>query len=1575
MIKESDLLWNLDEDMYDLQDIQEISSQDTAIIGMDIRLPMADNAQQYWDNLKAAKDCISSLSNSRIDDIVRYLQLKGEYNDQVKFAKGGYLKEIDKFDNEFFKITKREAQLMDPNHLIFLESAWKAIEDAGYGGNQMIGSNTGVYVGFTPRNEYYQYIKDVSPALLKYADVGNLSSILASRISYILDLKGPSMIVNTECSSSLVALNLACKCLRNYEIDMAIVGGVRLAFCPSYTDNRLGVESTKEKVYAFDDDSDGTVFGEGSVVVVLKNLSKAIQDRDHILAVIKGSCINQDGATVGITAPNVAAQEAVIVGAWKDAKIEPETISYIETHGTGTSLGDPVEISGINRAFRSYTDKKMFCGVGSVKTNIGHLDNVSGLASLVKAVLALQNKKIPASLNFNAPNRKINFEESAVYVNNTLRDWKKTNCSRRCGVSSFGLSGTNCHVILEESPEVRKVIKEKEKYYLFTISSCYREGLIALVKEYINYLKVNTDTDLGDICYTVNTGRGHYNFRMAVIVQDREQLEQALVCFIQNDQVNNKSKNLFYKEHYVITNEKEEPEEGDIYIDQKRQLESEAEAIIDAVLGQDEPSKEQLELLCDLYTKGANVDWNKYYGRGVYYKVSLPTYVFKRNRCWLEIESNNVKNTENILKQPHSDSKISPVLDCRIVESLSQDVYLTHFSVKKHWVLREHRILGKYLAPGTVFLEMIKQCSMISYDWNKIRFHDVMFVNSLIVDELEEKEVQTIIEKGKDEFKFTIAQKQVDFDGTSSWIVFCEGYASKNVEEDMTCLDIDILKQRFQDEIYNRESGERTENGTDISLGSRWTQLLQTVHKNNNEILAKFQIPAMYIQDAGQYYLHPSLLDMAINMISQNLTDNIYLPFSYGDFEVYEKINHGLYSHIILKDYLVNSETITCDIALYQDDGKLIGKINNVVSKKLNIAQKLKKDEFYGIRYKEIDVSFRSVYHEEPILVFENESDKVREIVRCLMNSGRTIIHVKPGEFYVKESSMCYRVGNDIESFYKVFQDLKNIKVTQILHLMSIDEESTELSYNTLEDSLVNGVYSLFCVAHGLLHLGKFSFKDITVVADYAKYVEETQKSVKPQNNALFALAKVIENEVNGIRCHMLDFDESMKNKEIVDYINGEVSYSYTAYRNKKAFIEEIECVHLESKHSLSDLLKEDGVYVITGGMGDLGVRLTQFVISQSKANVALIGRKELSDTQFGIKDIRDSISYYNADVSDYRQMTDTLEKIREKYGRIRGVFHLAGVVGEGFIKNKSLASFKQVLLPKVYGTCILYELTEMDDLDFFVNYSSISAIYGFIGQSDYSAANAYMDSFAVYSKLKNRKMLTINWAPWKEGGMAYASKLSDTGVFKMIYSKDAFNKLQTVLHNEFTNIVIAELNYEVLSKYENYNGISFSDEIISKMVQVSQNSITNNGGIEKEGNISLKGKANGQYSKIERELARIWAETFGMETVDIYQEFFEIGGDSIQAVALFKRIEEKFQGIITIADVFTYASVKGMAQYIEQKIGKQNESDFQEDMWEMEQSTQVPNDERKLYIMSIVNKLRAGAISVEEAQAALKRE
>jgi acyl transferase domain-containing protein len=355
-------------------EIEEISSKDIAIIGMALRFPNADSIEEFWRILEDGVDCIGDIPEIRKNDINNYL----EYSDLVEntgFIKAAYMKEIDKFDCGYFRISPKEAELMDPHHRMFMEVAIEALEDAGYGGNKLAGSRTGVYVGLTnfKQKGYSDIIAEIEPGSLSTAVSGNLPSMIPSRISYFLDLKGPSMAVDTACSSSLTAVHIACQALRNGECDMALTGSVKIHIFPLNSSWQLGIESSDGKTKAFDESADGTGIGEGVAALLLKPYNKAVEDGDNIYAIIKGSAVNQDGSSIGITAPNSIAQADVIQKAWENAGIDPETITYIEAHGTGTKLGDPIEIDGIQRAFEKYTDKKQFCSIGSLKTNIGHL--------------------------------------------------------------------------------------------------------------------------------------------------------------------------------------------------------------------------------------------------------------------------------------------------------------------------------------------------------------------------------------------------------------------------------------------------------------------------------------------------------------------------------------------------------------------------------------------------------------------------------------------------------------------------------------------------------------------------------------------------------------------------------------------------------------------------------------------------------------------------------------------------------------------------------------------------------------------------------------------------------------------------------------------------------------------------------------------------------------------------------------------------------------------------------------------------------------------------------------------------
>jgi polyketide synthase PksL len=424
-----------------------------AIIGMSGRFPGARNVKEFWNNLKGGVDSITEIPKDRWD-IDAYYDPDMKAHNKTYCRAGGYIDDADKFDTLFFNISPLEAEMMDPQQRLFLEEAWKALEDAGYSDKSLSNIRCGVFVGAT-QGDYEKFLEGAGYDKTAEAFSGMSPSILAARISYFLNLTGPSIAIDTACSSSLVAIHQACGSILSNESDMALAGGVRLMFTPHLhiQSSKMEILSPSGRCRTFDRDADGIVISEGVGVLVLKSLRKALQDRDHIYGVVKASGINQDGKTNGITAPSAQSQTRLELEVYRRAGINPERISFIEAHGTGTKLGDPIEVKALKEAFREYTQRKHFCALGSVKTNIGHTTTAAGVASVIKLLLALKYKVIPPSLHFKNPNEHINFEDSPFFVNTEPIEWRTSPGIPRLGaVSSFGFSGTNCHVLIEEAP-------------------------------------------------------------------------------------------------------------------------------------------------------------------------------------------------------------------------------------------------------------------------------------------------------------------------------------------------------------------------------------------------------------------------------------------------------------------------------------------------------------------------------------------------------------------------------------------------------------------------------------------------------------------------------------------------------------------------------------------------------------------------------------------------------------------------------------------------------------------------------------------------------------------------------------------------------------------------------------------------------------------------------------------------------------------------------------------------------------------------------------------------------------------
>jgi phthiocerol/phenolphthiocerol synthesis type-I polyketide synthase E len=505
------------------------SETDIAIIGMSGRFPGARTLDDFWRNLRDGIESISFFSDEELQasGIPSFLSQNPNY-----VPARAILDDVELFDAAFFGFSPREAALMDPQHRLFLEAAWEALESAGYDPETYEGV-IGVYAGAST-NSYlfgvYSYAELINAINDFQTIISNDKDFLTTRISYHLNLRGPSVNVQTACSTSLVAIHLACQSLLTGECDMALAGGVSIKIpqTSGYIFQKGAILSADGHCRAFDIRADGTVSGNGVGVVVLKRLSNALADGDAIHAVIKGSAVNNDGSLkVGFTAPSVQGQAAAIAEALLMAGFAPEEISYVEAHGTGTPLGDPIEIAALSEVFRASTEQRGFCAIGSVKTNIGHLDAAAGIAGLIKTVLALKHRQLPPSLHFERPNPTIDFQSSPFFVNHTLSAWDTNGLPRRAGVSSFGIGGTNAHVVLEEAPAIA-ADEEAQPWHLFVLSARTRSALDAATTNLATFLQHRPEHNLADITYTLQVGRTAFNHRRMLICRDRDDALLAL---------------------------------------------------------------------------------------------------------------------------------------------------------------------------------------------------------------------------------------------------------------------------------------------------------------------------------------------------------------------------------------------------------------------------------------------------------------------------------------------------------------------------------------------------------------------------------------------------------------------------------------------------------------------------------------------------------------------------------------------------------------------------------------------------------------------------------------------------------------------------------------------------------------------------------------------------------------------------------------------------------------------------------------------------------------------------------------
>ena len=874
----------------------EKKSEPVAIIGISGRFPQSPDLQTFWDNLEKNRDMVSEIPLERWDWKSIYGDPATDYS-KVRVNSGGFISDADKFDPLFFNMSPREAELMDPQQRIALEAVLHALEDAGIKSRELAGSNTGVFMG-TYLNDYADIIKNAGLYTEAQSVTGLSQSVLTNRISYLLDLKGPSEPVDTACSSSLVSIRKGVENIRNGKCDLVLAGGVGLLLDPKwYTSlTQAGMLSEDGRCKTFDESANGYVRSEGVGVVVLKPLSKAEKDGDRIYGIIRGTAQNHGGKANTLTSPNPNAQSSLIVEAFKDAGVSPADVTYIETHGTGTPLGDPIETEGLKLAFDQLFDEQGvsekpegYCSLGSVKANVGHLEPAAGIVSVIKVLLAMKHGKLPGNPQLKIPNKFLKLDQTPFKLQRETTNWKVTDDkSRIAGISSFGFGGTNCHLVIEEYKSAEKTFNSDDSPALIVLSAKDQDRLTDYINKLIDQLHVD-DVAIHDLAYTLQVGRNEMGARLAVISASVEELVTTLKSYLAGEDS---------KIRTSIVNEKK------------------LQKVEDQVIS-DLAIQRKWDAIIDLWLEGSIFNWKLLYEKANRPDIiTAPGYPFARERYWATKEG-----IQDVIPQQITVANADLLLHDRITSG-NGHIYCSNYSGSEPF-LKDHVINGDRIFPGVAYLEMAMTGAK-EFTGNPINtISDVTWVNAFNFDREKKQLYSSFISNGNE------TSYQVYSGDESDKLIHSEGKLSysndvinKTLLQDVNSLKAGLFSIVPRDELYKRFE----------TLGFQYGEPFRGIEKiwyNTNESLSAIKLPG-----SVDYNLPLGILDGALQTCAVlAINKGLLVPYSIGRLSVIKEIPNQVWCAVTRNEVGKNLESF--HIRLLNEQEELILEIEDFIARPL----------------------------------------------------------------------------------------------------------------------------------------------------------------------------------------------------------------------------------------------------------------------------------------------------------------------------------------------------------------------------------------------------------------------------------------------------------------------------------------------------------------------------------------------------------------------------------------------------------------------------------------------------------------
>ncbi|HEY0604618.1 MAG TPA: beta-ketoacyl synthase N-terminal-like domain-containing protein, partial [Herpetosiphonaceae bacterium] len=1479
-----------------------------AIIGMDGRFPGAANIDEFWHNLCASTETISFFSD---EELLAAGVPAAELRHPNYVKARGILRDIDLFDAEFFGITPREAQITDPQQRLFLECAWNALERAGYDSLRYAG-RIGMFAGAG----FNTYLLAADRAALVEAGryqalIGNDKDFLPTRVSYKLNLRGPSVNVQTACSSSLVAVHLACQSLRAGESDMVLAGGVTIGVphTAGYLYEPGGTASPDGHCRAFDAAAQGMVFSSGVGVVVLKRLDDALRDGDTIHAVIRGSAINNDGAgKIGYTAPSVDGQAQVIADALRAAQVDPASIGYVEAHGTGTPLGDPIEVAALNTVFQSHIRQTGVVALGSAKTNIGHADAAAGIAGLIKAVLALKHRQIPPSLHFESPNPQIDFAHSPFYVNTDLRDWTSDTTPRRAGVSSFGIGGTNAHVVLEEAPTVERS-PTIDSPQLLVLSARSETALDAAAANLAAHLRQHPDSDLADVAYTLQVGRRRFDHRRVLLVRDRADAIEALeTCDPQRVLA-------------AVSSATERPVamlfpgQGAQYVNMGRELYA-TEPIF----------REAVDRCCEQLIEHLDLDL-----RAVLYPPDD------------QIDTATKRLTETRLAQPA--------------------LFVIEYALAQLWIrwgltpqaMIGHSI-GEYVAATLASVFSLEDALKLVAA--RGRLMQSMPTGAMLSVALPEADVLPLLPD-------TLSLAAVN--GAALCVVAGPDAAIDALQAELAGRSVESRRlhtshafhsamlepivERFAEEVrgvalhppqiaYISNLTGTWISADDAQSPAYWSRHLrqtvrfdaglQTLLSESNWLLLEVgpghtlsTLARQSIAKTAQHALVASLRGARERATGEDMLSALAQCWLAGTVIDWAVVHNGQRRRVPLPTYP------------FERQRYWIASAAEVAGRPSSGKQPDPGDWFFIPFWKPSPLPGTASHADlaaQRWLVFDDGSSLAQELIQVLRQHG-TVTTVTSGAQFDDSDPQVFTLRPQQRADYdRLIESLaaRGQLPQQVVHLWSL----TAGQSGDFAQAQRVGYASLLNLAQALGRQIDHTAR-ISVIANQLHSIH-ADEPIAPEKAPILGACIVIPQEYAALRCRTIDVVVPSSSRQVaaltkclLNELLAAPSDTPIAYRSGQRWEQTFEAAHIEAPNGRPGRLRDQGVYLIAGRLSPIELLLASYLARTVQARLVLAGPVALSEREswdgwLAEHPVEDSLSQQirqlqaleqagaqvlavRADVADATSMREVIADVIERFGALHGVFYMADNTQLRHpIREFDEAAYLGVFAAQAAGAAQFAALLGEQELDFAL---ILTANAGLLGGPGLAAAVAGTRFIAA---LAHEQQRGGDWH-WIDLSLDLEQIRPDSA-----QSPALDGDTLTLLPEDVSAIFERVLNTESVSRL-----VVSPVDLHTRLRQSADRQAARDAGAASERSTAAR-STNRPYvapqTETEQTLASIWQHLLGIEPVGIHDDYFELGGHSLLATQIVAQIQERLGVRVPVQQLFELPTIALLAAEIERQ-------------------------------------------------------